>query len=54
LCSIVAACISSYGVCAGCRAAARHSVHTPQPETHATTILHNLNDVFLLITSTEV
>jgi len=22
--------------------AARHSVHTPQPETHAVTILHNL------------
>ena len=42
LCSIVAACVSSCDVCTECRAAARHSVHTPQLETHAATILHNL------------
>jgi len=34
----MAACISGCGVCN----AARHPVHTPQPETHAATTLHYL------------
>jgi len=47
----VAGCVSSCDVCTECRAAVQHSVHTPQPETHAATILHNLrrcisNDYF--------
>jgi hypothetical protein len=33
--------------------AARHLVHTPQPETHAGTKLQTFNDVFLLISSTK-
>jgi len=43
----VATCISGCGVCSECRAAcdsqvARHSEHTPQPETHVVTTLQNL------------
>jgi len=34
--------------------AAQHSVHTPQPETHAAATLQTYNDVFLLINSTRV
>jgi len=44
LCSIVAAvvCVLSAGQRATESHTARHSVHTPQLETHAATILHNL------------
>jgi hypothetical protein len=54
----VATCVSGCGVCTECRAACeshagRHSVHTPQPETHVATTLRTFNDVFLLVNSTK-
>jgi hypothetical protein len=54
----VATCVSGCGVYTECRVAtqspaARHSVHTPQLETHVATTLQTFNDVFLLINSTK-